>query len=429
MVRAPSLLGADWVHERVEALQANEAEAVLIDFFTFGCINCINNLQTLNRLHKRYSGAVEVVGIHYGKFTYEKETGALKQAIERLGINYPVANDVYGTLTEQFAVKAWPTVVLVNKRGYIEAEFRGEGQGVAIELALQQLGLKPVAPKEDPGLLHPSSLSFPEGAVVFDKRVFVANSGGGDVREYTLEGRLLRTFARFARPSSLACIDEELYIADREAGTVCRIGLQDEVRTILLEKLRAPSALLIDEQTITVAEAGAHRITVYDRHSLQLLETFGNRFEALRDGEGESAQLAQPMGLARCDDGTVWFVDAESSALRFIEGKEVVTVFGEGLFTFGDSNEKPVLLQHPQGVACGLVGDGCGGGRLFVCDTYNGKVKVYDPLGGRIQTLVEGLHEPTGISKRGCHLYIAETGAHRIVKFDLSAMRLEVFAL
>ena len=189
---------------------------------------------------------------------------------------------------------------------------------------------------------------------------------------------------------------------------------------MLFENLRSPSALSVDEETLTVAEAGAHRITVYDRQTLSVREVFGNRFEALRDGMGTAAQLAQPMGMAPCDDGTLWFVDAESSSLRFIEGGRVTTAVGEGLFTFGDSDAAPVRLQHPQGVACGRIGDGCGGGRLFVADTYNGKIKAYDPLSGRMMTLLEGLDEPTGICKRGCSLYIAETGAHRIVRYDLS---------
>lgn len=405
-----------------------ETDALVIDFFTFGCINCMNNLKGMNRLYERFGGALSVVGVHYGKFAYEKDTLALTQAIERLGISYPVANDVRGTLAEQFALKAWPTMVLVDKKGYIVAEFRGEGQGVAIELALRRLGLEP---SESGGFVEASSseLNFPEAVAVYGEKIFVANSGGGDVREYTKEGQLLRSFARFARPSALACFDDHLYIADREAGTVCRIGLQDEVRSVLLEHLRSPSALLVDAETVTVAEAGAHRITVYDRQTLQLLQTFGNRFEALRDGRGEAAQLAQPMGLARCDDDTVWFVDSESSALRFIKGERVTTAVGEGLFTFGDSDEAPILLQHPQGIACGFVGDGCGGGRLFVSDTYNGKVKAYDPQSERMMTLIEGLNEPTGICKQGCYLYIAETGAHSIVRFDLSAMVLETFAL
>lgn len=424
MVRAPELAGGEWISGGPLALNALRGKAVLLDFFTFGCINCMNNLPMLNRLQARYGEALQVIGVHSGKFAYEKETAAVRSAVERLNIAYPVLNDPAGCLVDQYAVKAWPTMVLIDAKGYIAAQFRGEAQGVAIDLALQKTGLAAEPGKaERAGLM--GALRFPEAVACGGDRLYVANSGGGDVREYTKEGRLLRRFAPFKHPAALTVHDGCLYIADREGGSVCRIGLQSEERTVLFEQLRSPSALLVEKKTITVAEAGSHRITVFDVDTRAPLQRFGNRFEALRDGEGEAAQLAQPMGMARCDDGTLWFVDAESSSLRFIEEKRVKTAVGEGLFTFGDSDASPILLQHPQGIECGRIGDGCGGGRLFISDTYNGKVKAYDPVAQRMMTLLEGLAEPTGLCKDGCTLYIAETGKHRIVRFDLSAMQSE----
>ena len=424
MVRAPELTGGEWIAGGPLPLYDLRGRAVLLDFFTFGCINCINNVAVLQRLQERYGASLQVIGVHSGKFAYEKGADAVRSAVERLRISHPVINDPKGYLVDQYAVKAWPTLVLIDAGGRIAAQFRGEAQGVAVDLALQKLGLLPgeiVAGR--PAIRAP--LHFPEAVACGKERLFVANSGGGDVREYTTSGNLLRSFAPFRHAAALALDAQVLYIADRGGGTVCRIDLVTEERTVLLEQLRSPSALLVDEETITVAEAGAHRIRVFDRRTLRPLRVFGNRFEALRDGAGEAAQLAQPMGMARCSDATVWFVDAESSSLRVIEDCAVKTAVGEGLFTFGDSDTSPILLQHPQGIACGQIGDGCGGGRLFVADTYNGKIKAYDPIGGRMMTLLEGLREPTGLCKEGCRLYIAETGAHRILRFDLSTMRSE----
>jgi thiol-disulfide isomerase/thioredoxin len=426
-VRAPELAG-EWVSGTPMSMQSLRGKTVLLDFFTFGCINCINTLPTLEKLQARYGNALQIIGIHSGKFAYEKEIEAVRSAIKRLDIAYPVLNDPDGYLVDQYAVKAWPTMVLINAEGSIAAQFRGEAQGEAIEEALRKLALIPVA-RTQRRIEAQEGLRFPEAVVCSDVSVFVADSGGHEVREYTKQGRLLRRFVPFAHPKGLALFGQTLYIADSENGTVCSIDLVSEARKVLFEGLRAPSALTADEETLTVAEAGAHLVTVFDRHSLRPLARFGNRFEALRDGEGEAAQLAQPMGIVRCDDGTLWFVDAESSALRFIEGNRVETAVGEGLFTYGDSDASPIRLQHPQGIACGRIGDGCGGGRLFVSDTYNGKIKAYDPLNGRMMTVSEGMREPTGICKDGCSLYIAETAAHRIVRFDLSEMRLYEFAL
>ena len=100
---------------------------------------------------------------------------------------------------------------------------------------------------------------------------------------------------------------------------------------------------------------------------------------------------------------------------------------GEGLHTFGDSDEGEILLQHPQGVVAGQYGDGCGGGRIFIADTYNDKVKVFNPDDGSMMTLLDTLHAPGGIAKKGCTLYIADSDAHSIVAFDLPSMTQSLF--
>ncbi|WP_345987580.1 thioredoxin-like domain-containing protein [Sulfurimonas sp. HSL1-2] len=425
-VRAPELGRGDWVTGGPLLLHDLRPRVVLLDFFTFGCINCMNNVAVLERLQSRYGDTLQVIGVHSGKFAHEKESDAVRAAVARMRISYPVLNDPEGRLVDHYAVKAWPTMVLVNAEGYIAATFRGEAQGVAIDLALQKLGLFPREGTADSTAL-PGPLRFPEAVIRSDEQTFIANSGGGDVREYNVAGQLVRRFTPFRIPAALALWEGMLYVADRAAGSVCRIDLQTEERTVLFEQLRSPSALIVEAETITVAEAGAHTVTVYDKETLRPLQTYGNRFEALRDGAGEAAQLAQPMGVARCDDGTLWFVDAESSALRYIENGHVHTAVGEGLFTWGDSDSDPILLQHPQGIACGRVGDGCGGGRLFIADTYNGKLKVYDPQSGRMMTLMKDLKEPAGLCKKGCSLYIAESGAHRVIRYDLSSMSFETY--
>lgn len=417
-VRAPEFEGVAWIGGEALRLGALRGRAVLLDFFTFGCINCMNNLPMLRRLHERYGDQLRVIGVHSGKFAYEKNPEAVAGAVARLGIPYPVCNDAEGVMLDRYAVKAWPTMVLIDARGYIVATFRGEAQGVAIDLALKKLGLQPqpVAGAGDPGKTAPVF----EAVCGNGDALFVADSAASEVREYSMEGVFVRRFGPFALPAALAWHGERLYVADRAGGTVCRIDPASGEREILLTHLRAPSALWIDAEGLVVAEAGAHTITVYGPDG-GVKWRIGNRFEALRDGVGEAAQLAQPMGLVRCGDGSYWFVDAESSALRSVFEGRVTTLIGEGLFTFGDSDTPPLLLQHPQGITCGRVGDGCGGGRIFVADTYNGKLKAFDPLGGTMMTIAEGLNEPVDLYKRGCHIFIAETA--RISRFDLSTMQ------
>jgi hypothetical protein len=132
----------------------------------------------------------------------------------------------------------------------------------------------------------------------------------------------------------------------------------------------------------------------------------------LRDGPAAQSWLAQPSGLA-VDGGRLWFVDAESSALRHLDaGGGVGTAVGEGLFDFGhvDGPAAQARLQHPLGVT--TLPDGT----LAVLDTYNGAVRRYDPASGTLATLARGLAEPSGAVVVGADLVVVESAAHRLVR-------------
>jgi hypothetical protein len=270
-------------------------------------------------------------------------------------------------------------------------------------------------------------LLFPQKVLAAETFLAVANTQNSEVWLSDYDGAVFTVIEGVQAPMGMAFGDNKLYICESEAGQVTSYDLLTKERCTLIEGLRNPSDIAMDSERLIVALAGSHRIVIYRRSDLALLQSYGNGFEALRDGKAAECQLAQPSGLSIMD-GTVWFVDAESSALRKIESEEVTTAIGEGLFTFGDSNEGELLLQHPQGVCTGIIGDGCGGGRLFIADTYNNKVKAYFPDDNSMRTLLEGLNEPGGISKKGCELYIANTNAHEIVVFDLSKMQSRVLA-
>ncbi len=161
----------------------------------------------------------------------------------------------------------------------------------------------------------------------------------------------------------------------------------------------------------------------YDGRGLEMMAGIGA--EGVREGDARSEALfAQPSDLDWLED-TLYVIDAEGSALRAIENGRVTTPIGWDLFTFGDRDGigEEVRLQHPEGLCAGV--GGCGNHRIFICDTYNGKVKVYDPLNGRVTTLIEGLTDPVGVCKTGCFLYVTELGASQVVRFDISTMRKE----
>jgi hypothetical protein len=180
-----------------------------------------------------------------------------------------------------------------------------------------------------------------------------------------------------------------------------------------------------------VAMAGPHQLWVFDRKSGYGTVYAGGGGENLVDGPREEAQLAQPSGLAT--DGTdLYFVDSETSALRRVplEGDEaaVETLIGEGLFEYGDVDGRypEARLQHPLGLAFA-------DGSIYVADTYNHKIKRYDPasrtlvdwLGTGVPGYRDGtfreaqLDEPGGLTVIDGRLYMADTNNHQIRVADL----------
>jgi hypothetical protein len=156
---------------------------------------------------------------------------------------------------------------------------------------------------------------------------------------------------------------------------------------------------------IVVAAAGVHLLV-----SPEAILA-GTTVEGLKDGPALAGWLAQPSGLA-VDGDTLWFVDAETSALRTLSDSILTTHVGEGLFDFGlvDGPAATARFQHPLGVT--LLPDGT----VAVLDTYNGAVRRFDPRTGMVDTLATGLAEPTGAVVLGTDLVVVESAAHRITR-------------
>lgn len=424
-VRAPRLESGQWFNAEESPLSELRGKVVLLDFFTYGCVNCLNNLYTIKKLRKHYGPELVIIGIHSAKFGSEGDTGHLRDAIDRLGIDHPVIDDSSLSLFDNYAIKAWPTVVLIDRDGYLVETSSGEQRVETLEESLATLDILPLDRDNSEIKRDEDRLHFPQKVQCEDDFILIANTGADAVWLCDYDGRILKVFKGLSEPMGMAVLGDLLYIANRGRDEIVAIDLKTYERRVVLDGLRAPYDLELSDETLFVAMAASHQIVAYELNDLSETVRYGNGFEALRDGDALSAQLAQPSGLTLLYD-QLWFVDAESSSLRLIVEEHIHTAIGEGLFTFGDVDEGDILLQHPQGVVAGQYGDGCGGGRIFVADTFNDKVKAYDPEDGSIMTLLSDLHAPAGIAKKGCILYIADTDAHRIVMFDLSKMSTEV---
>lgn len=419
-VRAPAFKeGLEWLNSAALEVSELRGRYILLDFFTFGCINCLNNLQTIRSLHASYGDDLCVIGVHTGKFTHEKELGALQEALLRYNIEFAVVNDPEHLIADAYAVKGWPTAIFIDNRGYIVHHAGGEQNLLEWKGRFASCGLSAKlgnSSKKE----RKKELSFPQKVLTTPDFLAVANTANNEVWLSDYDAQLFDVI-EVDNPMGMAFKDEKLYICESNRGSVVSYDIKSREKQTILQELRNPYDITVDDEYLSVALAGSHLINIYDVKKLSLITSYGNRFEALRDGKADECQLAQPSGLAQMDE-VLYFVDAESSSLRKIENGEVTTLIGEGLFTYGDSDSGEILLQHPQGVCPGIIGDGCGGGRLFIADTFNNKVKAYFPDDNSMRTLLDGLNEPSGISKKGCELFIANTNAHEIVVFDLSKM-------
>jgi thiol-disulfide isomerase/thioredoxin len=122
-VRAPELNGGtSWLNtEKPLSLAALKGKIVLLDFWTYGCINCIHIIPDLKKLEAKYAKELVVIGVHSAKFDNEKDTENIRKIILRYGLEHPIVNDENFKIWDAYAVKAYPTQVLIDPNGYIVA--------------------------------------------------------------------------------------------------------------------------------------------------------------------------------------------------------------------------------------------------------------------------------------------------------------------
>ena len=457
-VRAPEFVPGEWFNVAAHlTLRGLRGRFVLLDFWASCCGNCLHVLDELRPFEARYADVVTVVGIHSPKFPHEAEGASVAAAIERYDIAHPVLNDPRLALWQEYAVRAWPTLVLIDPEGYVVAQAAGEGQVGALAALLDTL----IAEHESRGTLRrgagpsraaaaaPTILRYPAKAIRLPPSragstdtLLVADAGHHQLAELDSDGTtVLRRIgsgtrgAPFAEPNGLTLLPGglapyDVLVADTASHVLRGIRLAD---CALVATIDLPAALAV-ARTVTgpipavlspwdvawwpaldrlvIAAAGVHLLLAFDPVSGSVDVLAGTTVEGLRDGAARDAWLAQPSGLA-VDGDRLWFVDAETSALRSLDVTGTVTTHvGAGLFDFGhvDGPAADARFQHPLGVT--VLADGS----VAVLDTYNGAVRRYDPVADRVSTLADGLAEPSGGVVVDGELVVVESLGHRLVR-------------
>ncbi len=486
---APSLEGGtEWFNTTGEIdIRELRGKVVLLDFWTYCCINCIHILPDLKYLEKKYADQLVVIGVHAAKFDNEKDSDNIRDAILRYEIEHPVVNDANGVIAEKYLFRAWPQLVLVDPEGQFVGLQTGEGirdlfdtvigKVVEYHRAKGTLDETPVRFDLERDDVEPTPLRYP-GKVLADEaggRLFISDSNHNRIVISSLDGRLLDVIgsgvignadggfekATFDHPQGMALVGETLYVADTEnhllravdleartVATLAGTGVQSQMRTnggtLRETALNSPWALIELDGVLYIAMAGPHQLWQH-RLGSDTIEVFaGNGREDILDGPLEFSSLAQPSGITT--DGTaLYFVDSEGSAVRKATAgaRGAVTTIvgahdlerGRSLFEFGDIDGvgDNVRLQHPLGI---VFHDGL----LYVADAYNHKIKVVDPATRESRTWIGTgetgaatspvqLSEPAGLTVAGETLFVADTNNHRILAVNLSTREAREFAV
>jgi len=481
-IHAPDFTGGtDWFNvPKALSLADLRGKVVLLDFWTYGCINCMHILPDLRRLEEKYRDELVVIGIHSAKFSNERKSENIRRILVRYDIDHPVVNDGSFAIWKAYGARAWPTQVLIDPEGYVVASASGEGKGEAFDEAIAavihffdeqgKIDRTPLRLSLERGRIKTSTLAFP-GKVLADEasgRLFIADSnhhrvliadldgvvhdviggrlGGADAEVGDEDGGF--EDARFYRPQGMALDGDILYIADTEnhkvraasvsgrrvttlAGTGLQAGYGTAGGAATMTPFNSPWDLQLHGGILFVAMAGSHQIWMIDLLRQLAFPYAGSDREARLDGDLDDAAFAQPSGLTIVD-ATMYVADSESNIIRAIDlppTNRVRTIAGGDLFEFGDRDGRgdAARFQHPLGVVAAR-------GVLFVADTYNHRIRTVNPSTGDVRVFaglgtegsedgvaaVARFHEPGGLSATSDALWVADTNNHVIRRVALS---------
>jgi len=483
-VRAPDFpAGLQWLNTgRPLSIRDLRGKVVLLDFWTYCCINCMHIIPDLKRLEEKYKDELVVIGVHSAKFTTERETDNIRQAILRYEIEHPVVNDADMQVWQRYGAHAWPTLVLIDPAGSIVGSLSGEGVFEAFDSAIAgvieafeakgRIDRRPLNLTTERAREPERLLSFP-GKVLADgatRQLFIADSNHNRIVVVWLDDLAVKETigsgeegfadgafeeAAFRHPQGMAFDGKALYVADTENHAIRRIDFDArDVTTVAgtgeqarqfnqagparRTPLNSPWDLVLHGGDLYIAMAGSHQLWRLDLAANEVAPYAGTGREARLDGSLANAALAQPSGIAT-DGRRLYFADSEVSAIRAADldpKGQVTTIAGGDLFDFGDRDAKGLeaRFQHPLGLD---YHDGL----LYVADTYNNKIKVVSPNERTAETFLgtgeEGLEdgerarfdEPGGVSALDGRLYIADTNNHAIRVADLRTRRVETLAI
>lgn len=415
---------------------------VIMDFFTYCCINCMHILPDLKDIEEKYpvEKGLVVVGVHYAKFTNEKLSSNIEAAVHRYEINHPVVNDESGHMWEELGVHCWPTLVVLAPGAIPVLHLQGEGHKdlllifveVLMEIMEQRDSLSKLPIPEikvTSSLIGLGPLKYPGKVSVQDKVLAISDTGYHRIIIADLQGNVQYVIggkesgyqdgnfkvAKFHSPQGLTFKNDDiLYVADTENHTIREIDLKKQVvRTVAgntkqghdysgghkgsAQPISSPWDVCFgnNQDVLYIAMAGTHQIwglfledtewwkkKHYKAGTCVALVGSG-REENKNNDYPSSAGLAQPSGLVYSQKHhCLYFADSESSAVRSVSLNS-----GKVSAVVGGALDPRNLFAYGDTDGTGLnvklqhplaVAWNSDRHKLYVADSYNHKIKEID---------------------------------------------------
>jgi len=458
---------------------------ILLDFWTYACVNCMQILPEIKKLEKEYGNKLTVIGVHSGKFDNEKDFNSITKAVLKHDINHSVIDDSDLKIWNNFGVTAWPTLVLINPHGNVQKIYVGENDIKKLAKDVKKLISKyrhQINRSALPLVLEKNKiakkvLNYPtkiEYAANFSYKahnaaaLFIANSGQNNILAVSLNGEIIAQIgsgrddfedgnfesASFNSPQGLLYKDGKLYVADTQNHAIREINFKDETVTTIAgsghrgsvinseaidvkyAELASPTDIEFypDSNKIAIANSGTHQILQYDLIKKKISVLAGNGKEGIDDGSYPQNSLAQTSDLAYYD-GKLYFIDSESSSLRVLNKEgSVKTLIGKGLFDFGYKNGKKetALMQHPLGLTVDDTG-------IYISDSFNHVIKKYNQHSGELSDFFGSkkgevlssaakteFDEPDGIVSFLDRFYVVDSNNNRVVAINRNKLTSEL---
>ena len=443
-----------WLNATPPTAVALRGWLTAVAFVNLGSAWSVQLLHDLQALRLRHPGRLRVFVLHVPRFDHERDARRTMKRANRFGVQLPLALDEDWVAWQQWGARTWPSVMLIDGEGELQAHLEGGDALGELERRLQALSDTPT--HDDDGISvrrarEPDMpLAFPTGLAVTPQYLYIADTGHHRVLECSHAGRILRTFgsgapnlidgdgahASFKCPHGLALQRDILYVADTGNHAVRRIHLrtgdvdtlcgngkrgvphEGPVRDPLSVSLDAPRAVAVANDQLHVALSGDNKIWTYDLGRALLTFRAGSGDLAVKDGLGSSAAFAQPVALAAVQQ-TLYVCDEVGSAIRSLalSNHAVQTLVGQGPWTFGhvDGPRNIAQLQEPQAIA--LDPDAP---LLWICDAGSDRLRCLRLGGGDLTThmLPQPLHGPGGVAVGAGSVWIADTDAHAVLRVD-----------